>query len=572
MEETLDIVKLIEHNPITRLDKAYQSKLVNKIKAKFDTEEQQLFVASFYCYLNYSKKDFVIDLDSLFKWVGFQSKHKAKELLLKHFIEDVDYKILVTQLGEQVRTNGGSGLNKETIMLNIITFKRFCMKANTNKSTQIHEYFINLEETLHELLDEESSELRQQLANKQYELEQAVENLKKMEQKKNWLLNRRYADAVAGDLIYLYKEFKDDTGTDFIYKVGKTKNIGEREAEYSNTSKSGKIIFVMYCLNCDLTEKVLHHVLDKYRVLRNQEIFEYPDESLFIKTIESIVYVMDSQMGTIEAFIPKLHNLLGIQTQEVIINRIDGGVEEDQQVPEAVVATDVNPTDFNRFVRDCCELSDDFYQPKSEVKQAHRIWSKCSSKDLISKLDKYLHETFQGGTVVDNDIKRNIFKGVKLKPLVYKNKSNEPVDYEQFISEKCKLDYQHRISYVDFFNKFLEWKRITDSNYKLIAKYKKEIQHRLETVFAGGRVHLSGGAKATHLYGVLGVGMEFNNYGLKVPDRTCKMVGQYNMEGDLLQKWDSLSIASRELNIATSSLSNYCRFNNVMNNKVYKYC
>jgi hypothetical protein len=60
--------------------------------------------------------------------------------------------------------------------------------------------------------------------------------------------------------------------------------------------------------------------------------------------------------------------------------------------------------------------------------------------------------------------------------------------------------------------------------------------------------------------------------GGQVPKRTCKKVCQYNANtNELINSWDSLSIASRELGIATSSLSNYCRFNNVINNIVYKY-
>ena len=60
---SIDIVNLIESNPITKLTGNYQSKLIEKVKHNFDNYEQQMFVASFYCYLNYnSKTDFVIDL------------------------------------------------------------------------------------------------------------------------------------------------------------------------------------------------------------------------------------------------------------------------------------------------------------------------------------------------------------------------------------------------------------------------------------------------------------------------------------------------------------------------------
>ena len=58
---SLDIVKLIERSPITRLHKDYENKFIVKIKNTFTDTQQQLFVASFYSFLNYnSKTDFVI--------------------------------------------------------------------------------------------------------------------------------------------------------------------------------------------------------------------------------------------------------------------------------------------------------------------------------------------------------------------------------------------------------------------------------------------------------------------------------------------------------------------------------
>ena len=84
MAMTLNIVELIENNPVTKLSDTYQNKLLTKIKSNFTNNEQQLFIASFYCYLNCDQhNDFVIDLDSVLKWLGFSSKHKTKELLEK---------------------------------------------------------------------------------------------------------------------------------------------------------------------------------------------------------------------------------------------------------------------------------------------------------------------------------------------------------------------------------------------------------------------------------------------------------------------------------------------------------
>jgi len=52
---SVDIVNLIESNPITKLHGNYQSKLIKKVKNNFSEYEQQMFVASFYCYLHRSK-------------------------------------------------------------------------------------------------------------------------------------------------------------------------------------------------------------------------------------------------------------------------------------------------------------------------------------------------------------------------------------------------------------------------------------------------------------------------------------------------------------------------------------
>jgi hypothetical protein len=55
-----------------------------KIKENFTSFEQDIFVGRFYCYLNYDKTlDFVVDLDNVWKWLGFSQKYHAKLVLEK---------------------------------------------------------------------------------------------------------------------------------------------------------------------------------------------------------------------------------------------------------------------------------------------------------------------------------------------------------------------------------------------------------------------------------------------------------------------------------------------------------
>ena len=114
-------------------------KLLSKIKEKFTDFEQQLFLSSFYCYLNCDPiNDFVIDLDNVWKWLDFCQKQRAKELLEKNFQIDKDYKNLLCQSAKQNdKTHGGH--NKETIMLNVNTFKKFCLQLFSFKTPILYE-------------------------------------------------------------------------------------------------------------------------------------------------------------------------------------------------------------------------------------------------------------------------------------------------------------------------------------------------------------------------------------------------------------------------------------------------
>jgi hypothetical protein len=181
--ESFNIVDLIEHNPISKLSATYQNKLLTKIQAKFSETEQQLFVASFYGFLNYDpNNDFVIDLDDVWRWLEFSTKQKAKMLLEIHFVKEQDYVTLLNPQGKQSEHTRG-GHNKEIFMLNVSTFKKFCLKAGTKKADSIHDYYIKLEETLHEVVQEESAELKTQLEQKQIQLDKSEKTAEKIREK-----------------------------------------------------------------------------------------------------------------------------------------------------------------------------------------------------------------------------------------------------------------------------------------------------------------------------------------------------------------------------------------------------
>ena len=136
----LNIVELIEKNPISKLSQTYNNKLLIKVKETFTNSQQQLFISSFYCCLNYNQQtDYIIDLDTIWKWLEFSQKDAAKRLLEKFFIINYDYKLL-----NKEEKKGRGGHNKEIIMLNVDTFKKFCLHLFTFQTPIIYKYiFIN---------------------------------------------------------------------------------------------------------------------------------------------------------------------------------------------------------------------------------------------------------------------------------------------------------------------------------------------------------------------------------------------------------------------------------------------
>ena len=256
---SVDIVNLIESNPITKFSGDYQSKLVEKVKQNFTNYEQQMFLSSFYCYLKYdSKNDFVIDLDNVWKWLGFQQKYHAKYLLEKQFINNNDYKFFASE-ASGAKKNVRGGHNKEIIMLNVETFKKFCLKAGTKKADEIHDYFIKLENIMFEITKEECEELKNQL--------QKIEDIKNKEAEEK-LIKQKGLDnqefllkeyAASGPLVYVIKVKTFENGT-YIVKIGESrKGIQGRYNEHKTKYDE---CLLLHCSQVDKSkdfEDFLHH-------------------------------------------------------------------------------------------------------------------------------------------------------------------------------------------------------------------------------------------------------------------------------------------------------------------------
>ena len=110
--------------------------------------------------------------------------------------------------------------------LNIMTFKKFCLKAGTKKADEIHDYFIKLEESLHEILEEETTELKSQLL----QIEDKFENQRELDKEK--LLLQKFA--TIGSIVYIIRVKTLEHGN-YIVKIGESRiGIKNRYAEHKH--------------------------------------------------------------------------------------------------------------------------------------------------------------------------------------------------------------------------------------------------------------------------------------------------------------------------------------------------
>ncbi|MEY3420068.1 MAG: Anomala cuprea entomopoxvirus, partial [Bacteroidota bacterium] len=542
----LDIVALIENNPITRLNTIYNKKFVERIRNSFCESEQQLFLASFYCYLNYDKeKDFIIELNKVWKWLGFSRIDHCKRVLEKYFINNIDYKITLPKLGE--RKNEG-GYNKETILLNVKTFKKLCLKSNTKRADSIHDYFIRLEEVLQDILLEESKELQKELSQKQIELERT----KKQLETKTKLAVKKWFDQEPGHTIYGYKSESQDLVT-----IGKSKNIKCRESDYLTHNPDGKMFYIRRCYNCDLAEKVLHHILDKYREERNREWFNISEE-LTIYTIDTVCDFLDSFINCSERLpefgIKEFIETLPIERFNPHINLRDNSSIDHTKL--SLVYND-NIKDYNKFVQDCCEI-DDSKQSLTltyDLRSAYKIWCKRAlSPEIYNEFKEWINENFviKEKYIETSGMRHKIVSNLKLKELQFiPNDLYNVESYEKFCLECCMVNYSHKMKISDFFINYIQWMQNQNPEYELSPNELTEIKNCLneKLLVENGMV-----------YGIQLKTDALPNFRL----RTFNKINAVNENKEIIQTFNGISEAAELLNLEIKEVSDTIRYSRVI--------
>jgi len=152
---TINFKELVK-NSNTTLSLNLQTKIVDKLNETFTEDEQHWYVANLYMYMNYHAiNDYPINLDDVYKMIGFSNKGNSMKTIKNNFVENEDYKTIIFRREKNKLEQETRGRKEETIMLNIDTFKNLCMIAKTDKGKDIRKYYVKLENIYNEIIKEE---------------------------------------------------------------------------------------------------------------------------------------------------------------------------------------------------------------------------------------------------------------------------------------------------------------------------------------------------------------------------------------------------------------------------------
>ena len=403
-------------------------------------------------YLEHGNDDtkFVICLDDIWKWLGFTRVDHCKRLLFKHFIENKDYtaninsdETLLPKLGEQKKEDESSlcklskqkkedksslikyekrgGHNRQTVMMTVKTFKKLCMKAATERSDEIHDYYIKLENTYLEYIKlKYASEIEQKFINTK-EIEKLKCELSNADEKLEYERHNVLVNTYKNDkLVYVTKLQSFEDGT-FIIKIGKTTNLRDRVEKLRAEFRCRATVMEVYvCDSPEQFERFLHTYPDirKYSYKELVNGINTSTECYLVskKNYKQVIQILNNHVHKYNTNL----ELLRLQTISALVSKIPDG-SSCQDIKEIIDKL------FHREHSTKEEYTHEIAQTKhestmniqNETEQPHLIQSPITpqgpyvqmyDKDDVTKLVK----VYQTITEATRDIKTLSFTQLKL--------------------------------------------------------------------------------------------------------------------------------------------------------------
>jgi len=632
---TLNIVELIEKNPITKLSQKYNNLLLEKLQEHFSTFEQQLFVTSFYCYLNYNKNtDFVVDLDDVWRWLDFSQKFNAIRILEANFKLDVDYKNITASTSDsdeehsanQDKPKKHGGHNKQTIKLTIRCFKLLCLKAQTKKAGEIHNYYLSLEDLLHQILDTETNELRAQLEQKNEVISTLNQATITLTQEKKRAIEQTLITQFPVNTQTIYFGTIDNTNADNekLIKFGQTNDLATRVAHHHKKYNNFILAAAFRVANrTEIENNIKSHPKIK-RQLRTievagknkTEIIAYDSTNFTIarltKHIEDIIH---ATMYNVENFNRLLQRNQELEAENAKLvtdleqrnktiheltlanNELKEKTAQQSQALQIVASENESQhillpdneltQKFDQFVATCCIVRPDVEEESVNLEGRFRLWSHTKpTKETFHALKHYMDVKFKPKRID----RIHGYQGIKLKTVEYKkvvaNEAENPAQFsvETFIFQCCKFSDRGKILNSTLLKEYQQWKisvgqTPSENDMKNLKTYLNACPNALKaTIWAENQISNEGfyGVSLNENYYTMTqaviqeqganaiIGVQLSTTGKKVEKRLVS-------SNQVLRTWNTIAKAAADEGFSTAKMSRSVKDKTVINNDYY-YC
>ena len=638
--DRLNIVELIEKNPITKLSQTYNNFLLEKLQENFSTFEQQLFVSSFYCYLNYDKNtDFVVDLDDVWRWLEFSQKFNAIRILEANFKLDVDYKNITASTSDsdeehstnQDKQKKHGGHNKQTIKLTIRCFKLLCLKAQTKKAGEIHEYYMKLEEVIHMTVDHQTTQLRAQLEQTNAQLEQATSTLNQatitLTQEKKRAIEQTLISQFSVNTECIYFGTIDNANSDNekLIKFGHTNNLATRVADH-HKKYTNFILAAAFRVHNKV--EIENHIKDHPKIKRQlrtievagknkTEIIAYDSTNFTIarltKHIEDIIHATMYNVENFNRLIQRNQELeaenaklvsdleskkKAIHELTLANNELKEKTAQQSQALQVVASENESPFNqhillpdnemtqkFDQFVATCCIVRPDVEEESVNLEGRFRIWSHTKpTKETFHALKHYMDVKFKPKRID----RIHGYQGIKLKTVEYKkviaNEAEHPEQYnvETFLFQSCKFSDTGKILNSTLLKEYQKWKLnvgkpLYETDMKNLKTYLNACRHTLKSCVWSENISNEG---------FYGLELKQNFYtlnqnavqeqganviiGVQLSTTGKKVEKRLVNSNQILKTWNTIAKAAAEEGFSTAKMSRSVKDKTVF--KDYYYC
>lgn len=460
----VDFSVLVESNSNISIN--FKSKILKCLTETFTNEEQKWYIANLYVYLNFHQtKDFPINLEDVFKLIGFAHKKNAKRTLENNFNLNEDYKEVLLPREQ----NSKGGRPEEQIMLNVDTFKNLCMMAKTEKGKEIRKYYVKLESIFNGIVDEEKKEYEKQLEAKQVELQHQQKLLEEKDRTIQELKKQEMSS-----MIYI----GNNPVIDNLYKIGITDDALIRQESHRSSNPEFKFLFTFETQNAKLIESLVKLLLKPFKVVKPE--WYKINYTQMKKVVDFCImmyedYHVQDNVDNLCEFISryKSNRLINTSKSRVIINR---SVYE-----EYVTENTVKGDGLRVSTGMICE---DFYEwykrkhPENEythIKLETGNWSTEFVKEMTKHVSgitelEYTHVSL-------SDKKRGIyftkcsgFKGIELKSMQRKAEYFDESVYKEYLQKFVTVSNnpRHKVARIEILQDFLKW--VKDNNFTCKSK------------------------------------------------------------------------------------------------------